>query len=527
MAVPMRRCCGGCGNHLAPNSYDGLCALCQRRQASFAALTEPPELPLEFWTADPMFEALATRHMGKVIRTYRSCLGGGTSGSGAIAQETVAHWLGVTQALLSRAENGDAPTDLRKLAEWAQTLKIPDFLLWFKLPGRHLLPGTWPNDGDVAPRERGWGPAASGQDEMPHRQLEGLAPRLETLLGLGFIADQTVFSLSEVWTQLGIDTLIGRQLEPEGFLLAPFLRRSGNGTVTATHPAFQEYFASRLLRTVHGRAAAFDVHESEPVLTEQIRRLLQYFGAQTPAAPPLVLPAGIYVVGPSHRLLLRKVENSVIFDEFPVTVSRYRRFLAAVERWGCAAWDHPDTPAGHSHEPWHERLRNREYFTDPQYDDHPITCISWWSAYAFAWFEGKRLPTSLEWEAAARGADGRLFPWGDTLDLTAVNCADAWSSRPLVTYRAWKEEIDGGGLRDSGPTAVTEHPANVSPFGVREMSGNVWEWTGTVFDAVNSAVVCGGSYDSPYRAVQTSSKALYVRRGCSNAVGFRCVRDAA
>jgi formylglycine-generating enzyme required for sulfatase activity len=58
------------------------------------------------------------------------------------------------------------------------------------------------------------------------------------------------------------------------------------------------------------------------------------------------------------------------------------------------------------------------------------------------------------------------------------------------------------------------------------MAGNVWEWTESIFDDRDSAVICGGSYDNPYRAVQTSSKALYVRRGCSNAVGFRCVRDA-
>jgi formylglycine-generating enzyme required for sulfatase activity len=132
----------------------------------------------------------------------------------------------------------------------------------------------------------------------------------------------------------------------------------------------------------------------------------------------------------------------------------------------------------------------------------------------------------VEWEAAGRGADGRLFPWGDTIDLAAVNCADTWSGRPLVTYELWKQEIDGGRLRDCAPTDVTAHPANLSPFHVKGMSGNVWEWTDTVFGNINSAVICGGSYDNPYRAVQASSKALYVRRGSSNAVGFRCVRDA-
>lgn len=65
----------------------------------------------------------------------------------------------------------------------------------------------------------------------------------------------------------------------------------------------------------------------------------------------------------------------------------------------------------------------------------------------------------------------------------------------------------------------------MSPFGAREMAGNVWEFTGTVLEDLNEAVICGGSFDNPYRAMQASSKATYCRRGGSNAVGFRCAQD--
>jgi Sulfatase-modifying factor enzyme 1/NACHT domain len=354
--------------------------------------------------------------------------------------------------------------------------------------------------------------------------ITGLGSRLESFLGGGFLADRTLFSLADVFTGLGVDCFADGRVAPETFLLAPLFRPAGPDVITPIHTVFQEYFAARFLRTVEGRDAAARM-DREPLLTEQIRGFLSHFGAQSPPVTTGTLPAGVYLVGPSHRLLLRRIERPVLFDEFPVTVARYKAFLAAVERHGCAAWDHPDAPAGHTHEPWQERLRNPGYFTDPHFDDYPVICVNWWSAYAFARFEDKRLPTSVEWEAGARGADGRLFPWGDVVDLDAVNCADAWSGRPLVTYEAWKEEIDGGRLRDCAPTAVGDHPANRSPFGIMGMSGNVWEWTETVFGDINSAVICGGSYDNPYRAVQTSSKALYVRRGASNAVGFRCVRD--
>jgi formylglycine-generating enzyme required for sulfatase activity len=153
--------------------------------------------------------------------------------------------------------------------------------------------------------------------------------------------------------------------------------------------------------------------------------------------------------------------------------------------------------------------------------------VNWWSAYAFARFEGKRLPTSLEWEAAARGTDGRLFPWGDQVDLAAVNCADSWSDHPLITYEAWHEELGRGRLADALPSPIDAHPRNVSPFGIREMAGNVWEFTATVLEELNEAVIGGGSFDNPYRAVQASSKGTYRRRGASNAVGFRCVQDLA
>ena len=99
---------------------------------------------------------------------------------------------------------------------------------------------------------------------------------------------------------------------------------------------------------------------------------------------------------------------------------------------------------------------------------------------------GIGVPSSLEWEAAARGFDGRLFPWGDQVDTSLVNCADSWSDHPLVTYAAWREEHDRGRLSRALPGPVDAHPGNTSPFGVRELGGNVWEWTSTVLDSIDS-----------------------------------------
>ncbi|MER7663983.1 SUMF1/EgtB/PvdO family nonheme iron enzyme [Streptomyces sp. NPDC096193] len=72
---------------------------------------------------------------------------------------------------------------------------------------------------------------------------------------------------------------------------------------------------------------------------------------------------------------------------------------------------------------------------------------------------------------------------------------------------------------------VGQQPDNSSPFGVVGMAGNCWEWTSTSLSDAGEAVICGGSYDNPMRAVQAGSKGLYRKRGGSNAVGLRCVED--
>ncbi|AUA11246.1 Formylglycine-generating sulfatase enzyme [Streptomyces malaysiensis subsp. malaysiensis] len=95
---------------------------------------------------------------------------------------------------------------------------------------------------------------------------------------------------------------------------------------------------------------------------------------------------------------------------------------------------------------------------------------------------------------------------------------------PCVPCRSVATGLSGPPLR-AGVTSVGERPGNRSPFGILDMVGNCWEWTSTTLSDPGAAVICGGSYDNPMRAVQTSSKGVYRKHGGSNAVGFRCVQD--
>ena len=123
------RYCRTCGARLTRGNLLNQCAPCQ--QQAFNLASGPPDLPASFWEVSLMREALASWHIGQVIRAYRHHP---HHGPRPLSQELVASWLRLTQTQLSRAENGLPVKDLDKLTNWAQTLKIPARHLWFQLP---------------------------------------------------------------------------------------------------------------------------------------------------------------------------------------------------------------------------------------------------------------------------------------------------------------------------------------------------------------------------------------------------------
>ena len=124
----------GCGTRLARDNQGSQCASCQAKSRDL--LLGPPDVPDEFWDTEQFRDAFAARHIGQVSRAYRKYRHHiAVYGKGGIPQETVARWLGLTQAQVSRLENGPAVKHLDSLAHWARTLQIPEYLLWFKLPG--------------------------------------------------------------------------------------------------------------------------------------------------------------------------------------------------------------------------------------------------------------------------------------------------------------------------------------------------------------------------------------------------------
>jgi len=156
----------------------------------------------------------------------------------------------------------------------------------------------------------------------------------------------------------------------------------------------------------------------------------------------------------------REVFLSAYFiDKYPVTNAQYKNFIESggytqKPLWSEAGWQYliESNP-----------LENNDLDAVLQGEpDCPVVNVSWYEAEAFAKWAGKRLPTEAEWEKAARGADGRIYPWGNEFDKTRLNCAEAKIEKA---------------------TPVTKYPQGQSVYGCFDMAGNVWEWTADWYDS--------------------------------------------
>ena len=228
--------------------------------------------------------------------------------------------------------------------------------------------------------------------------------------------------------------------------------------------------------------------------------------AREPLVPLQVqIPKGQYLVGSARKVAL----EGFSIDRSEVSNRQYGRFLEwqRTHPSEASSFDHPDQPARQSHAPpyWKamfpEISRHRVEEDDPRWE-LPVTEVSWWDAYAFARWAGRDLPTEEEWEASGRGPRGLLFPWGDEPDPDRSN----------VKRLPRPGEV---------PSAVAvDSLQDASAFGVRGLSGNVSEWTGSVRENQN-AVAKGGHFNAPLLTLDAASALPPDTR--SPSLGFRTV----
>ena len=220
-------------------------------------------------------------------------------------------------------------------------------------------------------------------------------------------------------------------------------------------------------------------------------------------AEMILIPAGPFVMGSNDNQAAAKPAHTVTLGDY--YIDKYEvtneQFLACVEAGVCSGGS--------------RRLYNSTWV------GHPVMDVTWFQAQQFCEWRGGSLPTEAQWEKAARGTDERIFPWGND----PVTCERArygacgWFTVP-----------------------VGQHPTGVSPFGVHDMAGNVWEWTKdwyksdyfTVSPAENPT---GPETDTGYKS--TRGGAWFYQAGLMTSIwrnhapptaaysylGFRCIRN--
>ncbi len=166
-------------------------------------------------------------------------------------------------------------------------------------------------------------------------------------------------------------------------------------------------------------------------------------------------------------------------------------------------------------------IRAGRLYVEPGFEDHPVNEVTWRGARAFCAWRGARLPTEAEWEAAARGREGRTYPWGETPPTPA-------------------HAVFARGSNETRP--VGSHPAGATPEGIHDMAGNVAEWTSTLYrpypyraddgredpDSAGERVTRGGDhvFDTSPERLRAAFRAGFSRNPLvgHRHIGFRCAR---
>lgn len=168
------------------------------------------------------------------------------------------------------------------------------------------------------------------------------------------------------------------------------------------------------------------------------------------------------------------------------------------------------------------KFEGKTFTAQAGYENHPMTMVTWFGAWGYCKYYDWRLPTEMEWEKAGRGEDARPFPWGDQIRRENANF---YSSRdPFEEMSSFGSRTSPVGFYNGKEYGGYQTLDSVSPYGLYDMAGNVWQWTGDVYEGMHYRFLRGGSkdnYDMDLRLwVRNNATPTYFSPG----VGFRCAR---
>jgi len=210
-------------------------------------------------------------------------------------------------------------------------------------------------------------------------------------------------------------------------------------------------------------------------------------------APMMMVPTGEFLYGDNNqRLSLPDFYSAFYLDKYEVSTRLYSAFIQATRHEEPKDW--------------------AQQIALVSQGDRPVVNVTWHDAEAYCRYYGKRLPTEQEWEKAARGTDGRIYPWGN--------------EEPTSRHASF-EMVHMFSKNGYGTLAmVGSHEAGASPYGIHDLVGNVFEWTSSDYDKFHK-VVRGGSWNlyAPVR-FRSADRAGGYPTAQHASIGFRCAQDA-
>ncbi|WP_054521834.1 formylglycine-generating enzyme family protein [Thermanaerothrix daxensis] len=259
----------------------------------------------------------------------------------------------------------------------------------------------------------------------------------------------------------------------------------------------------------------------------------------------VVIPAGPFLAGQFNDQVTLTHSYTIMVTD--VTVEQYTRFLNQALADGFVKIEADQLVGFYPGDPFHgakheEAISPKNYPFVPLNDpaspftfdgkifaprsglsNHPMTNVSWFGAWGYCRYYGYRLPTGLEWEKAARGIDGRPYPWG--WDLTKANANFYASGDPFEDMRTYGSGTTPVGFYNGETYAGFATLDSPSPYGLYDMAGNVWQWVSDITPGMHYRFMRGGSKDSypPDLRVWVTNNATPSYYGPGT--GFRCVRE--
>ncbi len=287
-------------------------------------------------------------------------------------------------------------------------------------------------------------------------------------------------------------------------------RNDAQGYYAFAHRSFIEYFVARKLSREIPEDEAEEIKITDEIalfVSELIgpsvyERVEPPQGVEVPENM-VYIPPGQFIIGEGGNIRIASLKEGFFIDKYPVTNVQFFAFLNARgnQREGKAEWINLE---GIEEERCRIRKDSDRFVVEPAFEEHPVIFVSWDGAKAYAAWAGKRLPAEEEWEKAARGIDGRVYPWGNEFDKDKCNT---------------KESGIGHTRR------VARYPKGCSPYGCLDIAGNVDEWSDSLYEEKKTEIVLrGGSWLYKGDFCRCAYRDSDGPGDGDSDVGFRCAR---